>query len=120
MTGRAEVGGGAGGGSAVSVSGGGKVMKVLDGLVEVAGAPFTQRWNKRSIEFQAEAGRDGCGSRVAEGGGGCGGVEGGTAWQRGTKNHLAWQGSTAIRHTAPRTGIKHPPHTHTRISFSLI
>lgn len=39
-------------------------MKALDGLVEVAGAPFTQRWNKRSIEFQAEAGRDGCGSRA--------------------------------------------------------
>lgn len=89
-------------------------MKALDGPVEVAGAPFTQRWNKRSIEFQAEAGRDGCGSRAAGRVGwvtGCGG--GGTAWQRGTKNHLAWQGSTATRHTAPRTGIKHSPQTST-------
>lgn len=89
-------------------------MKAPDGLVEVADAPFTQRWNKRSIEFQAEAGGDGCGSqgggeRVEAGGVGWRG--GGTAWQGGTKNHLAWQGSTANRHAAPRTGIKHPPPT---------
>lgn len=90
--------------------------------------PFTQRWNKRSIEFQAEmdvaAGQAG---RVAVVGYGLG--EGGTAWQRGTENHLAWQGSTATRHTLPRTGIKHPPRPHTHpcpllpsfgISISLI
>lgn len=70
-------------------------MKALDGLVEVAGAPFTQRWNKRSIEFQAEAGRDGCGSRVA----GRVGV-GGVLWRR------AWPGKETLK-TPSRLARKH-------------